>query len=193
MSIEVVRELMDALLDAQAGLEWYQDSFPQATDGSDDEAALKIQSALEAGYNLIASMSVIPSRSTIASLQRERDGYREQAEDLQHRLKFAAADLDMIRSHQENNVWYWQGDGYDHLESMGNDMVVVLHAAVLRSLVKPASVPLTKEQKREWIGLITEEIYECEQQSGLPLHDITNGDLQAFAYAIESKLREKNT
>ena len=46
---------------------------------------------------------------------------------------------------------------------------------------------------KEWVGLTTEEIYACDETSGLPQHEITNADLQAFAYAIEAKLKEKNT
>ena len=51
----------------------------------------------------------------------------------------------------------------------------------------------TAPQKKEWVGLTTEEIYACDETSGLPQHEITNADLQAFAYAIEAKLKEKNT
>ena len=47
-----------------------------------------------------------------------------------------------------------------------------------------------QEQKREWVGLTTKEIYECD---AMPQHDITNSDLQDFAFAIEAKLKEKNT
>jgi hypothetical protein len=47
--------------------------------------------------------------------------------------------------------------------------------------------------QRQWVGLTTEEIYACDETSGLPQHEITNADLQAFAYAIEAKLKEKNT
>jgi hypothetical protein len=48
-------------------------------------------------------------------------------------------------------------------------------------------------QPKPWMGLTTEEIYACDETSGLPQHEITNADLQAFAYAIEAKLKEKNT
>lgn len=47
-------------------------------------------------------------------------------------------------------------------------------------------------QQRTWVGLTTEDIYACDQKSNLPQHDITNADLQAFAYEIEAKLKEKN-
>jgi hypothetical protein len=41
------QQLLDALRVAQAGLGWYRDRFPQATDGSDDEAAAQIQAAID--------------------------------------------------------------------------------------------------------------------------------------------------
>lgn len=46
--------------------------------------------------------------------------------------------------------------------------------------------------KHEWVGLTSEDIYDCDEQSKLPKYEITNADLQAFAYAIEAKLKEKN-
>jgi hypothetical protein len=45
---------------------------------------------------------------------------------------------------------------------------------------------------KEWLGLTSEDIYACDEQSKLPKYEITNADLQAFAYAIEAKLKEKN-
>jgi len=49
------------------------------------------------------------------------------------------------------------------------------------------------EAQRQWVGLTTEEIYACDETSGLPQHEITNADLQAFAYAIEAKLKDNNS
>lgn len=78
------------------------------------------------------------SLSEMATLKRERDGWKEEAECLQKRLRFAQADNDLLRSHAKKDVWYWQGDGYDHLESMGNNMVVVIHANDLRAMLAAA-------------------------------------------------------
>jgi len=55
------------------------------------------------------------------------------------------------------------------------------------------AAPDPKDRRSAWVGLTTEEIYACDETSGLPQHEITNADLQAFAYAIEAKLKEKNT
>ena len=46
---------------------------------------------------------------------------------------------------------------------------------------------------REWQGLTDEDICVCDATSDLPVHDITWGNLQLFARAIESKLKEKNS
>jgi len=56
----------------------------------------------------------------------------------------------------------------------------------------PTIINFTKPQTKEWVGLTSEDIYACDEQSKLPKYEITNADLQAFAYAIEAKLKEKN-
>jgi hypothetical protein len=38
--------------------------------------------------------------------------------------------------HKAKNVWYWEGNGTDELDSMGNSMVVVIRADQLRGLMK---------------------------------------------------------
>lgn len=88
--------------------------------------------------------------STITSLKRERDGWQEEAANLAKRLRFAQCDLDAMRSHQKNEVWYWQGDGYDHLESMGRDMVVVIHAGDLRALAATPPTPAEPSADSLW-------------------------------------------
>ena len=47
-------------------------------------------------------------------------------------------------------------------------------------------------QKREWVGLTDEEIYDCEEEVGMPQYEISSADLYEFARAIEAKLREKS-
>lgn len=44
--IAAAPELLAALEEARDGLRWYQDSYPAATDGSDDEAMARIDAAL---------------------------------------------------------------------------------------------------------------------------------------------------
>lgn len=74
----------------------------------------------------------------LATVTRQRDGWRDEAETLRRRLRSAESDVDAMRKHQRNEVWFFQGDGYDHLESMATDMVVVIHAADLRDLLAAA-------------------------------------------------------
>ncbi|WP_421883184.1 hypothetical protein [Methylibium sp.] len=46
---EIVRELVEALETAKNGLEWYQDTYPEAVNGCDDEAMAKIDAAIKMG------------------------------------------------------------------------------------------------------------------------------------------------
>jgi hypothetical protein len=56
----------------------------------------------------------------------------------------------------------------------------------------PKWAPLYTAPK-QWIGLTDEEIYDCEEEVGMPQYEISSADLYAFASVIEAKLREKNT
>jgi hypothetical protein len=51
----------------------------------------------------------------------------------------------------------------------------------------------TSKAEHEWVGLTDEEIYDCEEEVGMPQYEISSADLYAFASVIEAKLREKNT
>ena len=53
--------------------------------------------------------------------------------------------------------------------------------------------PLYTAPPKQWVGLTDEEIYDCEEEVGMPQYEISSADLYAFAQAIEAKLREKNT
>lgn len=44
----------------------------------------------------------------------------------------------------------------------------------------------------EWVGLTDDEIYDCEEEVGMPQYEISSADLYAFARAIEAKLKDKN-
>lgn len=54
-------------------------------------------------------------------MERERDHYRQRAQTMYE--------------HQQGQVWYWQGDGNDHPESMVNSLPVVIRADQLRALM----------------------------------------------------------
>jgi len=48
-------------------------------------------------------------------------------------------------------------------------------------------------KQREWVGLTDEELYDCEEEVGVPQYEISSADLYAFARAIEQALKDKNT
>lgn len=79
-----------------------------------------------------------PSTNALNALKRARDGWQDEAAALARRLKLSEADNDLLRAHQAKDAWYFQGDGEDHIESMGSNMVVVIHAHDLRSLMASA-------------------------------------------------------
>ena len=57
----------------------------------------------------------------------------------------------------------------------------------------PEVTPLyTSPPKKEWVGMTDEELYDCEEEAGVPQYEISSADLYAFARVIEAKLREKN-
>ena len=76
------------------------------------------------------------AEQVLQTVKKERDAWQKEAEGLQRRLHLAECDLDLRRAHQARDAWYFQGDGEDHLESLSNRRVVVIHAADLRFLVR---------------------------------------------------------
>lgn len=51
------------------------------------------------------------------------------------------------------DVWYWQGDGRDHLESMVHQLPVVIRAEQLRELLAAAQAPAVKAEPASWHDL----------------------------------------
>ena len=88
-----------------------------------------------------------PHQNRINALKKARDGWHEEATRLARNLHLAQCDLDLLHAVQEKDVWIWQGDGEDHLESMGNRMKVVIFANDLRALTAPqAREPMSDEE-----------------------------------------------
>jgi hypothetical protein len=79
-----------------------------------------------------------PANQALLATCKERDAWAAQARDLQRRLHLAECDLDLRRAHQAQDVWYFQGDGEDYLESLAKRTAVVIHAADLRALIAQA-------------------------------------------------------
>lgn len=86
---------------------------------------------------LLPLLEAAPASSVnvINNLRRERDGWQECADTVKKSLHLAQCDLDVLRAQQSNDVWIWQGDGEDHIESMGNRMVVCIFARDLRAML----------------------------------------------------------
>jgi hypothetical protein len=64
-------------------------------------------------------------------------GWVSYVEALEKELEWHRAHLRMINCHRsvEPDVWYWQNDGTDHLESMVHVLPVVIQAGHLRALL----------------------------------------------------------
>ncbi len=88
------------------------------------------------------------------AVKKERDGWQATAQDLQRRLHLAECDLDLRRAHQEQKVWFFQGDGEDHLESLSNRMVVVIHAGDLRVVLREPARDILQAVIRAKEGLL---------------------------------------
>ena len=94
---------------------------------------------------------------------------------------------DMVRrpeQQQEPVAWATRMGEYAHIHWGAKRPKYPMVYEVPLYTSPPASKP--------WVKLTTEEIYACDQESGLPQHRITSADLLAFVDCINDKLREKN-
>lgn len=93
----------------------------------------------------IAQPAPVPAKQAhpqyVAQLIKERDAWQEEAKAKRGEVEHFMEQLRTRAQHQDRDVWFWQGDGEDHLESMGRAMVVVIRADQLRSLVAAPSSP----------------------------------------------------
>lgn len=78
------------------------------------------------------------SESELHFVRRSRDSWCDEAGSLARRLVLCEADNDLLRKNTAGNVWTFQGDEGDNLDSMGNDMAVLIHAGDLRTLLAEA-------------------------------------------------------
>lgn len=74
----------------------------------------------------------------IAELERARDDRRDEFTSLTRALHTANCDIELLRDKVDNNVWVWQADETDHLESMSKRMSVLIFAGDLRALLSIA-------------------------------------------------------
>ena len=62
-------------------------------------------------------------------------GWKFHAEQMERERDHWRARAQTMYEHQRGEVWYWQGDGEDHLKSMVNALPVVIRAEQLRDLL----------------------------------------------------------
>ncbi|UZV40249.1 hypothetical protein Acica_44 [Acidovorax phage Acica] len=87
-------------------------------------AALTAPAAEPAAPQAPVEGTVAGWKSHAEAMERERDYYRRR--------------MQTMHEHQDGEVWYWQDDGEDHLESMVNSLPVVIRADQLRALLASA-------------------------------------------------------
>jgi hypothetical protein len=73
----------------------------------------------------------------VAELRKELQGWKQEAKERQHENELLRERMQLRTQEQRRDVWFWQGDGEDHLESMSNGMAVVIRADRLRALAAP--------------------------------------------------------
>lgn len=100
-------------------------------------AATEPERGSDAGAAEYASWDMrIPLRTQYERhLERGLEGYRQELQDVSKDRDRLMIELGTARKYQQRDVWFWQGDGEDHPESMGNSMVVVIRAADLRAAI----------------------------------------------------------
>lgn len=81
------------------------------------------------------------------------------------------------------DVWYWQGDGQDHLESMTHQLPVVIRAEQLRELLAAAQAPAVAPSKAAQ-DVLAERQRQISVERWTPEHDDEHGSgCMAFAAA----------
>lgn len=103
----------------------------------------------------------VPHPGAIRDLTRSRNGWKAEADTLRERLVEAEKQLELMRAAQDGDVWFWEGDGHDHLHSMSSGMVVTITASDLQALVG-SQVAALQEQAES----------PTEQQVALPESDV---------------------
>lgn len=81
-------------------------------------------------------------RAALHEVERERDWYKTRAQTM--------------HEHQNGQVWYWQGDGEDHPETLVNSLPVVIRADQLRELIAKPAQEVTQ----------SEPIYQLQRGDG---------------------------
>jgi hypothetical protein len=84
---------------------------------------------------------ILPAATTASASYEMPEGVKNQIETLGWKLRNHERALEMRKLHDKGDVWYWQGDGGDNLESMSMGMVVVICADDFRAALARAQAP----------------------------------------------------
>ena len=112
------------------------------------------------------------------TMERERDHWRERARTMEE--------------HQRGTVWYWQGDGNDHPESMVNSLPVVIRADQLRALIAGGVQALSAAPARDervpeaWTNLLAYVLQD-------DLHNRLTPRVIDIAYTAFNLAKQPNT
>jgi len=97
-------------------------------------------------------------------------GWEAHSEDMERERNYWRSRANLMHEHQNGQVWYWQGDGEDHLESICNSLPVVIRADALRELVanslQPAQVSQPKAAQQEPVLCVLTEDLQRLQRNG---------------------------
>lgn len=124
-------------------------------------------------------------RAALHEVERERDWYKTRAQTM--------------HEHQNGQVWYWQGDGEDHPETLVNSLPVVIRADQLRELIaKPAQEVATLSLSAEdvhaaftknfpktrisqaWISFAADIVQAIAARAAKPAQEVTLTDEEIF-------------
>lgn len=95
----------------------------------------------------------------IAELERARDDRRDEFTSLTRALHTANCDIELLRGKVDNNVWAWQADETDHLESMSKRMSVLIFAGDLRALLSISRAEAERERDE-----LVQKMYQLESE-----------------------------
>ena len=124
-----------------------------------------------------------PQPAPVAKPHEQQDYWQEEARRYAQNADFWRGKYESATAQQQEPVTWMHTNAIGHVYFRKNPQDKTLNPVPLYTS-PPASKP--------WVGLTSEEVYACDQESGLPQREITTGDLQAFAQCIEAKLKEKN-
>jgi len=94
-----------------------------------------------------AALSDERESQTIAQLRKSLLAWQEECNALRNDRDILRQRIDLQSLHQKNDVWYWQGDGTDHPESISNSMAIVIRGDQLRAILAASHQPAAAQQE----------------------------------------------